>query len=189
VIMGIGTVLADDPSMTVRLDDATLAEMGLTAEDANPIRVVLDPHLSMPLTAKMLSLPGRTILMTSKQAVESEAPMVEQLLAQNAEIVAVASVEDKLDIESILHYLADEEQVNDVMVETGAVAAGAFIESGYVNEVHAFIAPVLMGDKARPMFELPSIVNMSDKLQFSITDIDRFGDDVRLILKPNNNKK
>ncbi|CAN8141930.1 fused diaminohydroxyphosphoribosylaminopyrimidine deaminase/5-amino-6-(5-phosphoribosylamino)uracil reductase [uncultured Thiomicrorhabdus sp.] len=186
VIMGIGTVLADDPSMTVRLDDATLAEMGLTAEDANPIRVVLDPHLSMPLSAKMLDLPGRTILMTSKHSVEAESPMVEQLLAQNAEIVAVASVEDKLDIESVLHYLADEEQVNDVMVETGAVAAGAFIESGYVNEVHAFIAPVLMGDKARPMFELPSIVNMSDKLQFSITDIDKFGDDVRLILQPKN---
>jgi diaminohydroxyphosphoribosylaminopyrimidine deaminase/5-amino-6-(5-phosphoribosylamino)uracil reductase len=140
----------------------------------------------MPLSAKMLDLPGRTILMTSKHSVEAESPMVEQLLAQNAEIVAVASVEDKLDIESVLHYLADEEQVNDVMVETGAVAAGAFIESGYVNEVHAFIAPVLMGDKARPMFELPSIVNMSDKLQFSITDIDKFGDDVRLILQPKN---
>lgn len=184
VIIGIGTVLMDDPSMTVRLDEAQLQAMALSDNDAHPIRVVLDPHLSMPLDAKMLSLPGRTILMTCQQAVESNSAMVEQLLAQNAEIVAVASVDEKLDIESILHYLADEEQINDVMVETGAVAAGAFVESGYVNEIHAFIAPVLMGHQARPMFELPGIHQMDEKLSFAISEMDKYGGDVRLILTP-----
>ncbi|BBP45700.1 riboflavin biosynthesis protein RibD [Thiosulfatimonas sediminis] len=182
VIIGIGTVLMDDPSMTVRLTTQQLNELGLSSEGVHPLRVVLDPHLSMPLQAKMLQLPGRTILMTSKESVESNPAMVEQLLAQRAEIVAVAAQDDRLDIESILHYLADEEQINDVMVETGAVAAGAFVESGYVNEIHAFIAPLLMGHQARPMFELPSVQQMADKLSFTIQQMDKLGDDIRLIL-------
>ena len=184
VIIGIGTVLADDPSMTVRLDETDLNAMHLTAATANPIRVVLDPLLSMPLDAKMLGLPGRSILMTCKQSVENNRDLVDQLLQNNAEVVAVAAQDERLDIESILHYLADEEQVNDVMVETGAVAAGAFVESGYVNEIHTFIAPSLMGEQAKPMFALPSVQLMQDKLLFEFTDMTKFGEDIRLILKP-----
>lgn len=189
VIIGIGTVLADDPSMTVRLDDAVLADMNLNAEEANPIRVVLDPNLSLPMEAKMLALPGRTIVMTSKETVENSSERVEEFHRHGVELVAVAAQDDRLDIESVLHYLADEEQVNDVMVETGAIVAGAFVESGFVNEIHAFVAPVLMGDQARPMFVLPSVTTMNDKLQFSITDISTFGDDVRMILKPKRHLK
>lgn len=184
LVTGIGTVLADDPSLTVRLADDELSAMNLTAESCQPIRVVLDPFLSMPLDAKMLGLAGRTILMTSREAVETNPELVEQFYSKNAEIVAVASDNDRLDIQSILRYLSEEEQVNDVLIESGAIVAGAFIESGLVNEVHSFIAPCLLGNQAKPMFVLPSVDIMADKIQLSISSIDQFGDDVRLILTP-----
>ncbi len=183
LITGIGTVLADDPSLTVRLSDEQLAEMNLTQESCHPIRVVLDPNLSMPLNAKMLSLPGRTILMTSRATAERNPEIVEELHASGIEMVAVAAEEDRLDIKSILSYLAQEEQVNDVMVESGAIVAGAFVQSGLVNEIHCFMAPIFMGQNAKPMFALEGISSMQDKLEYGIHSIDRFGDDVRMILK------
>ncbi|MEA1987975.1 MAG: bifunctional diaminohydroxyphosphoribosylaminopyrimidine deaminase/5-amino-6-(5-phosphoribosylamino)uracil reductase RibD [Pseudomonadota bacterium] len=182
LITGIGTVLADDPSLTVRLTDQQLVEMNLTQENCNPIRVVLDPNLSMPLDAKMLDLPGRTILMTSRETVQRSPEIVEEIHAQGIEMVAVLAEDDHLDIESILHYLAEEEQINDVMVESGAIVAGAFMQSGLVNELHCFVAPSLMGNDAKPMFVMPGIDSMDKKLNLTIQSMDRFGDDARLIL-------
>ncbi len=80
----------------------------------------------------------------------------------------MASEDDRLDIRSILSYLAEEEQINDVMVESGAIVAGAFMESGLVNELYCFIAPSLLGNQAKPMFVLPSVEHMADKN--SVTD-------------------
>ncbi len=187
LITGIGTVLADDPSLNVRLPAHELAELNLTTENCNPIRVVLDPHLSMPLDAKMLSLQGRTILMTTKESVENNKSVVSSLHHQEVEIVAVSAEGDHLDIESILSYLAQEEQINDVMVESGAIVAGAFIQSGFVDELHCFIAPSLMGDRAKPMFVLPGIENMSDKLTFKIQQFAQFGEDLKIVLTTNQN--
>lgn len=184
LITGIGTVLADNPSLTVRLTDQELAELNLSQENCNPIRVVLDSNLSMPADAKMLSLPGRTILVTSKEATERSPEIVEMFHSHGVELVAVSAQDGRLDIESILRYLADVEDVNDVMVESGAIVAGAFMQSGLVNELHSFIAPSLMGDAAKPMFVLPGIESMDQKMNFNIQSIDRFGDDVRLILVP-----
>ena len=184
LITGIGTVLADDPSLTVRLPNEDLLEMNLTQENCHPIRVVLDPNLSMPTDAKMLSLPGRTILMTSKETTERSPELVEMFHSKGIEMVAVAAQDDRLDIESILHYLAEVEEVNEVMVESGAIVAGAFMESGFVDELHCFIAPSLMGHCAKPMFVLPGIEEMDQKLNFTIQEMDKFGEDIRVILVP-----
>jgi len=184
LISGIGTVLADDPSLTVRLADEELEQMNLTQQNCHPIRVVLDHNLSMPLEAKMLGLQGRTILMTSREAVERSTEVVETMHAKGVEIVAVSAEDDRLDIESILTYLAQEEQVNDVMVESGAIVAGAFVESGFVNEIHWFMAPSLMGHEAKPMFELPGLESMQDKIELQVKTIDRCGEDVRMVFVP-----
>lgn len=184
LVTGIGTVLSDDPSLNVRLDSETLSEMNLDEDSANPIRVVLDANLSMPLDAKMLSLPGRTLLMTSKQTADNNSDLVEKIYQAGGEVVAVAAEEDHLDIESVLQYLYEVEQVRDVMVEAGAIVAGAFIESGFVNEIHAFIAPSLMGDGAKPMFFLPNVKSMEDKICFEFDSVSQVGKDIHLTLKP-----
>lgn len=184
IVTGIGTVLADDPSLTVRLPADVLEELNLQADECHPLRVVLDPNLSIPLEAKMLTLPGRTIVMTSKETAEREPEMVEDLIERGIELVAVASDEDRLDIESVLHYLAEEEEIREVLVESGAIVAGAFMQSGLVNELHSFMAPVLMGDQAKPMFVLPGLESMQDKLQYQIKSVAHFGEDICLILTP-----
>lgn len=185
LITGIGTVLADDPSLTVRLSEQQLSEMNLSEQTCHPLRVVLDPNLSTPETAKMLSAPGRTIIMTSKESAQNNTAVVDVLYSKGAEVVAVSAVDEKLDIESILSYLAQVEHINDVMVESGAIVAGAFMQSGYVNELHSFIAPTLMGHAAKPMFVLNGLESMQDKLMFTMKSVDRFGDDLRILLTPN----
>jgi diaminohydroxyphosphoribosylaminopyrimidine deaminase/5-amino-6-(5-phosphoribosylamino)uracil reductase len=184
VVTGIGTVLADDPSLNVRLPQALRDEMGLDAEHKGPLRVVLDPNLSMPLDAKMLSLAGRTLLLTTREAADREAHHAQMLLGRGAEIVVVAGDESHLEIASILDYLAREESVREVLVESGAMVAGAFMQSGCVDELHCFIAPVLMGHLAKPMFVLPGLESMQDRLSLKIQSVTPFGEDVRLILTP-----
>ncbi|MDX1796673.1 MAG: bifunctional diaminohydroxyphosphoribosylaminopyrimidine deaminase/5-amino-6-(5-phosphoribosylamino)uracil reductase RibD [Hydrogenovibrio sp.] len=184
IVTGIGTVLADDPSLTVRLPKDQLQSLGLTEETCQPIRVVLDAHLSMPLEAKMLSLDGRTILMTSKESAQENPDLVEKLYQAGAEVVAVAAEEERLDIESVLRYLHEEEQIRDVMVEAGSIVAGAFVQSGLVNEIHAFFAPILMGDQAKPMFSLLNMHHMADKVSLDFQSVTMVGQDVYAILKP-----
>ncbi|MDX1347056.1 MAG: bifunctional diaminohydroxyphosphoribosylaminopyrimidine deaminase/5-amino-6-(5-phosphoribosylamino)uracil reductase RibD [Thiomicrorhabdus chilensis] len=186
VVTGIGTVLADDPSLTVRLEPEMLQEMNLDAESCQPLRVVLDPGLSMPLDSKMLTLPGRVLLMTSSESAEREVDLLETMSAKGIEWVALACEEDRLDIKAVLNYLGHEESVNDVLVESGAVLAGAFMQSGFVDELHCFIAPVLMGHQAKPMFMLPGLESMQDKLSYSFEFMDKVGQDVHMILKPDN---
>ena len=182
IITGIGTVLADNPSLNVRLSDAQLMKMNLTTETCQPIRVVLDANLSISIDSKMFSSTGKTIIMTSKETTETSQDIINQLYQKNVEVVAVATDGDKLDIESVLAYLSKVENINDVMVEAGAVVAGAFIQSGFVQEVHVFMAPILMGDKAKPMFVLDGLNSMDDKINFEYSNIAMSGKDIHLTL-------
>jgi len=184
VITGVGTVLADDPSLNVRLPETVLAELGLTAEDCHPLRVVLDANLSTPLDAKMLSLTGRTLLMTSKESAGQNLDLVELFYQKGAEVIVVESDGDKLDIQSVLSYLVETEKVYEVMVEAGAIVAGAFIQAEVVNELHVFTAPILMGDMAKPMFVLPGLGEMADKKVFAYQSVQPLGEDLYLVLTP-----
>jgi len=186
IVTGVGTVLADDPSLNVRLPDDVLAELGLTAENCHPLRVVLDANLSTPLEAKMLSLPGRTLLMTSKETADQNLDLIERFYQKGAEVIAVESDGDKLDIPSVLSYLVESENIYDVMVEAGAIVAGAFIQADVVNELHVFTAPILMGEMAKPMFVLPGLVEMVDKKVFAYQSVQALGEDLYLVLTPKN---
>lgn len=187
IITGIGTVLADDPSLTVRLTNEELAGINLNQDNCQPIKLVLDSDLSMPLNAKMLGMSGRILVVTSKESINEHSSRLDALISKGVEVVAVASKDNKLDIESVLRYLVEKEQVNDVMVESGAILAGSFLKSGFVDEIHSFIAPSVMGDQAKPMFILPHIESMADKLQFEFSSCDILGKDIYLVLKSANN--
>lgn len=172
IITGIGTVLADDPSLTVRLE-------GEGAEHPRqPLRVVLDPHLSLPPTARLLALPGRTLVFT---AVNDAAPR-EQLLRAGAEVVRIASLEDALDLHAMLEILA-REQINEALLETGAILSGAMLRAGLIDELVIYMAPHLMGDGARGLFHLPGLIEMKDRVALDITDIRAVGKDWRITCK------
>ncbi len=187
IVTGIGTVLADDPSLTVRLSEKIRLEMnldGTSSSGSQPLRVVLDPMLQMPSTAKMLQLEGRTLVITSSITLRHQRERVAKFRELNCDVIGVSCQANRLDLPSVLQYLAKEAHINTVMVESGAMVAGAFLEEGLVDELHAFIAPCLLGDKAKPMFHLPNIHSMADKCQLTMDSVEVLGGDIRLILKP-----
>ncbi len=189
IITGIGTVLADDPSLTVRLPQAELAQMNLVGDKFSPpLRVVLDSSLKIPLTAKLFSTQGRILVVTSQEAYQQQSDKVKALNTQNQVTVLALPRQDGgsrggVNLECVLQYLAQKEHVNSVMVEAGATLAGAFISENRVDELHAFVAPCLLGDQARPMFVLPGIQRMVDKIPLQVVSVELIGKDVKIIFK------
>lgn len=170
IISGIGTVLMDDPSLTVRMDGV--------ANVRQPLRVVLDPYLSMSPDARLLSLPGRTLVCTAVD----DAALREQLVRAGAEVVRIASQGDALDLRAMLEMLAIE-QVNEVLLETGATLSGAMLRAGLIDELVIYMAPHLMGDSARGLFHLPGLTEMNDRVALDISDIRAVGKDWRITCK------
>jgi diaminohydroxyphosphoribosylaminopyrimidine deaminase/5-amino-6-(5-phosphoribosylamino)uracil reductase len=131
VLVGSGTVLADDPHLTVRLPDAIRA----------PTRVVLDGRLRTPTKANVLARGAPTIIFTKRGAAPARA---RALRAAGAELVELAAARGRLPIAAVLRALAARD-IQSVLVEGGAAVHGAFIEAGLVDDVALFVAPRLLG--------------------------------------------
>ncbi len=168
MMSGIGTILADDPSLTVRNSDDSLAER-------QPLRVVLDPHLSTPTDAKFLKQPGHSLIVTA-----TEEPDVKvQLEKAGAEVIHLPQGQDAIDLHALMGVLAERE-VNEVMLETGAILSGAALRAGIIDELIIYMAPKLMGDGARGLFHTPGLESLADAVEVSIDDIRAVGDDWRM---------
>ncbi len=176
IITGVDTVLADDPSMNVRLDDAI--------EVRQPLRVVLDSSLRMPLKAKML-LPGEIIVVCCPDADMDKQARLEQ---DGVEVVRMERCAERVDLNAVLQLLAERE-VNEVLVESGAVLAGAFMTASLVDELVVYIAPHLMGAGARGLLELPGLERMQDRLDLNIVDVRKIGKDIRITARPQGGKE
>lgn len=168
ILTGVGTVLADDPSMTVRLEGI----------DAQPIRVVVDTNLSMPANAKMLKEQGKTILMTCS----ADEAIAQSLKDAGADIHMMPYCNTSVDLASVLQQLSDM-QINDVLLETGATLSGAMLQAGLIDELIIYMAPVLMGNDARGLFALPGLETMQDKIELDIIDQRLVGQDIRITAK------
>ncbi|MCG7989156.1 MAG: bifunctional diaminohydroxyphosphoribosylaminopyrimidine deaminase/5-amino-6-(5-phosphoribosylamino)uracil reductase RibD [Candidatus Thiodiazotropha weberae] len=182
ILTGVGTLLADDPSMNVRVGHS---ELGID-EDLQipgPVRVVLDPQLQTPASAKMLNLPGQTLVVCS----DDNPTHGIALEAAGAQVVTVPAVEQGLDLHEVLQFLADQE-INEILLESGATLAGAMLEQGLVDELIIYQAPHLMGDSARGLFRLPGIQQMSQRLSLNITDVRQIGPDIRITATPRINE-
>jgi diaminohydroxyphosphoribosylaminopyrimidine deaminase/5-amino-6-(5-phosphoribosylamino)uracil reductase len=165
IVTGVGTVLADDPSMTVRLEGT----------ERQPLRVVLDTHLSMPTNAKMLQQAGRTLVMTCS---DDEAAR-EALEHAGAEVNVLPFCSSTVDMQAVLDTLGEME-VNEVLLETGATLSGAMLKAGLIDELVIYMAPILMGDNARGLFRLPGLDGMEQKFELNISDIRAVGQDWRI---------
>lgn len=185
ILTGIETVLHDNPSLNVRLNAETLAELGLTAHRLAPIRLVLDTHLRLPLTAQMLDVAGQVVVFCAEQALAESSEKAALLRQKQVELVAMPlDANGRIDLSSVLSYLHDKMEIRALMVEAGAGVAGAFIQAGLVNEVHAFIAPILLGNEAKPMFSLPGLVSMADKVRLQFQSVQTVGKDLHCVLTP-----
>jgi len=168
LLTGINTVLADDPSLNARLDDDGI-------EVLQPLRVVVDSRLRMPVQAKMLSLPGTTLIAT----VNNDGQKISQLRQRGAEVIVMDQRDGRIGLDSLLQYLADQ-QINEVMVEAGPVLNGALLQQHLVDELIIYMAPCLLGDSAKGLFALPALNAMADRLELVINDMRAVGNDWRI---------
>jgi diaminohydroxyphosphoribosylaminopyrimidine deaminase/5-amino-6-(5-phosphoribosylamino)uracil reductase len=179
ILTGIGTVLVDDPSLTVRLQPAELPGMGQDEPIRQPLRVVADSRLRFPIAARMLGLPGRTLIACG----DGDPAHRACLEAAGAGVRTFSGSGGRIDLVSLLRHLADEE-VNEVLVEAGPTLAGALLGGGLADEVILYLAPHLMGDRARGLFHLPGLERMRDRVALEITDVRMVGPDLRIRARP-----
>jgi len=178
VVTGVGTVLADDCSLTIRSEQLGLSGEELELATARqPLRVVLDSGLRTPASAKVLAGAVPTLLL---HAADCEVPR--GLAESGARMQGISSEADGLDLGEIVNLLG-QRQCNEILVESGPRLAGALLEAGLLDELIIYMAPVLMGDRARPLLELP-LDAMSQKVQLDIQDVRRVGQDWRFTVVP-----
>jgi diaminohydroxyphosphoribosylaminopyrimidine deaminase/5-amino-6-(5-phosphoribosylamino)uracil reductase len=166
-LTGIGTVLADNPSLNARVDFAI----------KQPIRVVLDSKLQMPLNAKMAKLDGRTLILTCSKNEQKHA----NLKKEGFEIYVLPEKNGQLNLALMMQFLAEQE-INNLFVEAGATLNGALLKAGLVDEWLIYIAPCVLGDKGRGVFALPELQSMTEKKNLKWLDSRHIGKDLRLTL-------
>jgi len=173
IVTGIGTILADDPSMTVRIN--TLVD---NKQFEQPLRIILDPRLSTPPSARILEQNGKTLIVTTSE----EPEVVTDLTKAGAEILLQEGRQDTIDLHELMKYLAEEE-VNEVLLETGATLGGAMLQAGLIDEFVIYMAPHLMGNDARGLFNLSGIESMDQRISLDIQEIRAIGKDWRITAK------
>lgn len=171
IMTGIGTVIADDPRLTVRDSIFGIPEQ--------PLRVVLDSNGRMSAGACMLSEAGRTLIYAGTvqgRALESPRP-------GGADIVQVGRAGAGVDLKAVLRDLGRRE-VNDVLLEAGPTLLSAMLSEGLVDELIVYIAPRLLGAGGMPAFRLPGIGDLGATPRLEISDVRRTGVDLRATLVP-----
>lgn len=186
ILTGIGTVLADDPQLTVRIAEA----------HGEPLRVVLDRRLRMPLAAQMLVSGVPPLIYCGSTA---DAGRHADLQAAGAEVVMMPAVvlsvpplrgvnqPDSMDGDPfLLAVMADlaARGVNELQVEAGATLAGALIAAGLVDELLIYQSGCLLGSGARPMFDLAAPLTMAGRREWQLVDSVQITDNWRLRLRP-----
>ena len=169
ILTGINTVLADDPALNARIDEAVV----------QPVRVVLDSGLNMPLAAQMAKLPGRSLVLTCTQD-----PQKQQALQQAGfEVYQLPDNNGRLDLLSVLDFLAAQ-HINELLVEAGSVLNGALLAEGLIDEYIIYMAPCVLGDQGRGLFKLPGLQRMADKKHLKLHDVRQVGPDLKLTYTP-----
>ncbi|MCH4809936.1 bifunctional diaminohydroxyphosphoribosylaminopyrimidine deaminase/5-amino-6-(5-phosphoribosylamino)uracil reductase RibD [Vreelandella neptunia] len=181
ILSGVESIIMDDSRLTLRAEQLKLGNVDEVLH-RQPLRVILDTRLRLPLAAACLSEPGRTLVITTPaHAAEKRA----RLTKAGAEVqVLPAGIDGRIDLGLMLKWLAENEQINELLVETGATLAGAMLDAELVDELQLFVAPTLLGGEARPLFALPGLSRMADQRRLMIHDIRAVGRDWRIIASP-----
>jgi len=171
ILTGAGTARADDPRLTVRLPEGEAFQP--------PLRIVLDAKLdSLPAGANLLDGGAATLVLHAPDAASRD-----QRYAR-AELAAVpVDAQGRFDLVALMRLLAQRE-VNELQVEAGPSLCGALFDAGLADELLLYVAPVLLGDLARPLLHLPALHDMAARKALRVVDQRMLGTDVRLLLRP-----
>ncbi|MFD1384516.1 bifunctional diaminohydroxyphosphoribosylaminopyrimidine deaminase/5-amino-6-(5-phosphoribosylamino)uracil reductase RibD [Rhodanobacter aciditrophus] len=179
IVTGIGSVIADNPSMTVRIDNQGNEVDAKTVRQ--PLRVVMDTALSIAPEAKILYPTNEVAIFCDEEEVEAD--HLKALQKKGVDVRFVPLGEDgRLDLVEAMGQLADE-GINEVLVETGAELAGAFLNAGLVDELVIYMAPKLLGSAARPLLSLP-LEHMSEAVELDLQEMTKIGSDIKFVYVP-----
>ncbi len=167
VLTGISTILADDARLNVR-DIATPRQ---------PLRVVLDSSLRMPLDAKLLEDGGVLIYCAVQDGVKIAA-----LEARGVQVCVLPDAQGRVDLHAMLQDLA-KRGINEVLVEAGSVLNGALLKANLVDELVLYLAPQLLGDMARGMAALGELSSLTQRVELQWQDVRQIGNDLRVLVK------
>lgn len=167
MLTGIGTVFADDPRLTVREVETP----------RQPLRVVVDSELRISPTAKILH-DGDTIVIYAAASEDK----VQAVRATGAQVLALPSLSGRVDLPMLMDALG-KLGMNEVTVEAGSQLNGALLQAGLVDELVLYLAPVLLGDKALGLFNLPELTSMAGRRELIIVDQRMVGQDLRLMAR------
>ncbi len=181
IITGVETVLHDDPALTLRFAEMGLPEADLIGE-RQPLRVVVDSQLRTSPQAKLFATAGAVLIATTCKDVNRQHALQEA----GAEVIELQGTDGRVDLGALLRLLA-ERQCNEVLVESGATLAGQFLQQQLLDELVIYLAPKLLGSRARPMFDLP-LIKMTDQQSLNIVDWRVVGDDWRILATPDYQK-
>jgi len=176
ILTGIGTVLADDPQLDVRLPEAS------GEGPRQPLRVLLDRQLRTPPQARLWNSGGEVLILTQLAAL-GDAQRGAALSARGARIESVPADGERLALGAVLERLAELE-VNELLVEAGPTLAGELVRQGLVDELLLYVAPKLFGDAALPLLRLPQPLQPDEAQAFTLIEARPLADDLRLLLRP-----
>lgn len=160
ILVGIQTVLADDPELTVRLQSS-----GMSRDGSQPLRVILDSRLRTPVTARLAT--AGTLILTAADPHPIGA----------AEVVQVASDDGRPTIAAVLAALA-QRNITSVLIEGGGQVAASFLRAGLVNRLEWFRAPILLGAEGRPCVAGLALAKLAYAPKFRRLSAEPVGDDL-----------
>jgi diaminohydroxyphosphoribosylaminopyrimidine deaminase / 5-amino-6-(5-phosphoribosylamino)uracil reductase len=175
ILVGVNTVIADDPSLTVRLSERR----------KNPVRIILDTHLRTPLNAKIINDgEAETWIVVGSEVKEAK---IAEYAHKHAQILKMS--EPKIQIRDLLNILG-EKQITSLFVEGGAEVHGSFIEAKAVNQVVAYVAPKIIGGKAAPSpIGGSGFAQMADVMNLKIKSVETIGPDLKIVALPITDEK
>ncbi len=167
ILTGVGTVMQDDPQLTVRAVTTT----------RQPLRVIVDRHGQTPAHARVLAGGGALVVTAGERNPAWRA---------DVEALVLPDGHGRVDLPRMLTELGGR-GINELHVEAGAKLNGALLDAGLVDEILLYVAPAVLGDPARGMFEraaaLPALAARSE---FAWHDVQRVGGDLRIIVRRGN---
>ena len=176
VLTGVGTVLADDPRLDVRLPDETPGRAR-----RQPLRVVLDTRLRTPLASRLLQTGGEVLILTGVAAPDDARAV--SLAAHGARLESLPTADGRLALPAVLDRLGELE-LNEVLVEAGATLAGELLRQWLIDELLLYVGPRLLGPDGRALVTLPKLAGLAAAPAFAFFEMQQVGEDLRLRLRP-----
>lgn len=173
ILVGIGTVLADNPSLTTRLPEGG---------GKNPVRIILDSELRIPLDAHVTQVSeAKTIIVTHENASIEKMTFLRET---GIEFIRVPKTDAGLDLEILMDELY-KQGITDVLLEGGSEVNASFLRAGLIDKYLIYVAPKLLGGRnSLTPFTGNDVATMDEALDVTISHVDTFGEDIRITAYP-----